>query len=64
MTKLLSLFKVNKSNTKSSSSEVLYDFAIVAIVSLIFNGFIINNQSSDFDQKYFMVANAAILSLH
>ena len=64
MNKLLSQFKLEKEDHKFVILEILFDFAVVALVSLIFSGFIINNKNSPFDQKYFMVCNAALLSIH
>lgn len=59
----LSLFKVNTENEeKSVSLELLFDFAIMAMLSLIFNGFIINSHVAPSDQMFFMCFAAGLLA--
>lgn len=59
----LSLFKVNSENEeKSASLELLFDFAIMAMLSLIFNGFIINSHVAPTDQMFFMCFAAGLLA--
>ena len=62
--KLLLQFKTEKSDHKLVILEVLFDFAIVALVSLIFSGFIIKNKVAPIDQFVFMIGNTALLSTH
>ena len=64
MTKWISRYKVKTGKEERQLANVLYDFVIVAIASLIFNGFIINSNSSPFDQKIFMMLNAGLLATH
>lgn len=64
MNKFISRYKVKTNNEERQLANVLYDFVIVAIASLIFNGFIVNSNSSPFDQKVFMMLNAGLLSTH
>lgn len=64
MNKWISRYKVKTDKSGTGHANVLYDFVIVALASLIFNGFIINGHSSEFDQKIFMLLNVGLLSTH
>lgn len=59
------LFKVNTTNQNTSNAlELFFDFVVVAMVSLIFNGFIINSHVAPTDQMFHMVFSAGILATH
>lgn len=59
------LFKANENREKVSGSlEMLFDFAVLAMVSLIFNGFIINSHRAPNDQIFFMCFAAGLVATH
>lgn len=63
--KFLQLFKANDEKTQVSGSlELLFDFSVLAMVSLIFNGFIINSHRAPSDQIFFMCFAAGLVATH
>ena len=61
---LINNFKLNKEVGLTSTSSMLMDFVFVAIVSLLFNGLIINKNKSDVDQLVFMTLAAVLFAVH
>ncbi len=61
---MLKHFKINKENKISTSIEIFFDFIIIAAVSLIFNGFILNSHSQPIHVKFFMVFNAGLITTY
>ncbi|NQZ66128.1 MAG: hypothetical protein HRT99_02840 [Mycoplasmatales bacterium] len=61
---MLKNFVVNKKNKTSTSIEIFFDFIVIAAVSLIFNGFILNSHSQPAHIKYFMIFNAGLITTY
>ena len=61
---MLKYFICNKKNNASTSLEIFFDFIVVATVSMIFNGFILNSHSAPTYQKVFMVLNTGLITTY
>ncbi len=61
---MLKYFTCNRKNNTSTSLEIFFDFIIIATVSIIFNGFILNSHSAPNYQKIFMIINAGLITTY
>ncbi|CAM9106186.1 low temperature requirement protein A [Mycoplasma marinum] len=59
---MLKNFIVNTKTKPSKSLEIFFDFIIIATVSIIFNGFVLNSHAAPTYQKVFMCFNAGLVT--
>ncbi|MCP4336875.1 MAG: hypothetical protein GY679_03435 [Mycoplasma sp.] len=61
---MLKNFKMNKTHPASNSLDILFNFIIITIVSLTFNGMILNSRQSTMHEKFFMLFNAGLVTVY
>ncbi|NQZ28931.1 MAG: low temperature requirement protein A [Mycoplasmatales bacterium] len=61
---MLKHFICNTEKKASTSLEIFFDFIVVATVSMIFNGFILNSHPAPAYQKVFMVFNTGLITTY